>query len=383
MIFSLRLGTALTLVFMTGRKTIPLFDLLSRSDPATSGLPRVGADRNGPRAQHGVGGQTPKSPPARGTVQTKESANVKPTVRVELKPLGQPAPQAAEAASTTTEATEQPRAVASQPIAQPIAKPHLKPSLLAAASSGRTITLPALVPFLTVVLALGAIITTWIIAYGRGSSNKERELQPILQATRPTVTEPGIGPGTGLTTGLNGPDNSRAGSSAGSKASAGTSPNAAQAQKTAQKPNANPSNTNTSASIAPLAALQASPPTQAAILTSSGWKTVEIREVSMNYLNIATLKHVDAASAIHYLAQNGLEAFGVPLASGSQRGNTSPPATYRIFVLPGISSEQYRARQSVMTNLEASVARLGRQWSRDQKGASDFRSPQWTKFDDK
>jgi hypothetical protein len=233
--------------------------------------------------------------------------------------------------------------------------------------AGRTITLPALVPFITVIVALAAIIATWTIAYRKGEASKETELQPLLQATRPPVLEPGT---SGLTPAPSG----------------GTAtPNRSQAapQQGVSTPAPSPAPPALGGTRASLEALESAPPAAAAILTTFGWKTTEVRQVGLNYLNIATLRQKDAASAIHFLGQSGVEAFAVPLASGPARGNTSPPVTYRVFVLPGITSEQYRARQSVMTNLEASVARLGRQWSRDQKGASDFRSPQWTKFDDK
>ncbi len=381
---------------MPGRKTIPLFDLLSRTDPATSGLPRVGADRNGPRAQHGVATPLNKTPvPPRGTVPQRDT---KPVVRVELKPqaMAQAGAEPSTQAADSHVESSAPSAPAQTPSAAPrpqVQSAHARGGLLAAASAGRTITLPALLPVLSVAIVLAAVITTWIIAYGRGAKDKEANLSLQLPpSNRPTITEPGSTLQPDLRNQI--PSNNPT-STPSASPSAGQANQSSPAKPTT--PASNPSTTSTSglglnaANIAPLATLQAQPPAAAAIMTSTGWKTTEIRQVGLNYLNIATLKHADAASAVHFLAQNGVEAFGVPLAAGSGSGlasgrgraNTSSPVTYRVFVLPGISSEQYRARQSVMTNLEASVARLGRQWSRDQRGVSDFRSPQWTKFDDK
>jgi hypothetical protein len=297
----------------------------------------------------------------------------KPTVRVELKPMPQ--------ASGESPSAHEPSAASHSAQASPLAA-----SQVASSRPGRTITLPALVPFLTIIVALAAIVGTWTVAYRKGESSKEQELQPLLQATRPPVLEPGT---TGLSTSPQPAGTNRTpardatvGSSSASSGPSGR-PVPANAQNSSPAGGGTPAATTTFGSRASLDALEASPPAAAAILTTAGWKTAEVRQNGLNYLNIATLRHKDAASALFFLGQNGVEAFAVPLASSSSRGNTSPPVTYRVFVLPGITSEQYRARQSVMTNLEASVARLGRQWSRDQKGASDFRSPQWTKFDDK
>lgn len=115
-----------------------------------------------------------------------------------------------------------------------------------------------------------------------------------------------------------------------------------------------------------------------AVLSSRG-VTADPREAGLNYLALATLGKSDAEAAIAFMSQNGVEIIGVPVDRGGQRANNAGPA-YRLFAAAGISSEQYRTKQTARTNLEAEVARLGDIWQKQHHGASNFAKPGWEKY---
>jgi hypothetical protein len=117
-----------------------------------------------------------------------------------------------------------------------------------------------------------------------------------------------------------------------------------------------------------------------ATITSRGYLQGDLRESGLNYLTLAVLSGEDARAAILFLSQNGVEAFGVPVDPSGRAANNRGPS-YRLYALPGITSEQYRQRQTVRTRLEAEVARLGGIWQRDHRGTSNFARTQWEKFD--
>lgn len=115
-----------------------------------------------------------------------------------------------------------------------------------------------------------------------------------------------------------------------------------------------------------------------AVLSSRG-VTADPREHGQNYLALATLSKTDAEAAIAFMSQNGVEIIGVPVDRGGGRANNAGPA-YRLFAATGITSEQYRTKQTARTNLEAEVARLGDIWQKQHHGASNFAKPGWEKF---
>lgn len=117
-----------------------------------------------------------------------------------------------------------------------------------------------------------------------------------------------------------------------------------------------------------------------AVMSSKG-VTADPREHGKNYLALATLSRADAQGAIAFLAANGVEVIGVPVDRGTGRANNAGPAlAYRLFAAAGITSEQFRTKQTARTNLEAEVARLGEVWQKQHRGASNFAKTGWEKY---
>lgn len=137
--------------------------------------------------------------------------------------------------------------------------------------------------------------------------------------------------------------------------------------------------------VQPAATNQANPrpavPTATGPVISSRGMVAEPRTSGLNYLALAVLPRTDCESAIAFLSGQGLEAFAVPVdRNGSEVNNPDPGGRYRLYVLPGITGEQYSQRQTIRVNLETEVARLGKAWQKDHRGASNFASPGWIKF---
>lgn len=114
-------------------------------------------------------------------------------------------------------------------------------------------------------------------------------------------------------------------------------------------------------------------------LTARGWEVTEPRTVGLNYMMVATLSTQDAGEAVEFLAANGLEAFAVPILEKPRQGtkDTAPPSgqpsKYRVFVGPGLSSEEVKADKD--RPLKARIAELGTFWNKDAKKPTDFREP--------
>lgn len=106
------------------------------------------------------------------------------------------------------------------------------------------------------------------------------------------------------------------------------------------------------------------------------------RQLGVNYLHIVSLAPADAADAVGFLTKNGVRAGAVPDRKVDGRGGTANnPALLLVFVLEGVPSDRYKATAKERADLEQRVRTLGKQFQRDQRGASDFASPQWTKFE--
>lgn len=114
-----------------------------------------------------------------------------------------------------------------------------------------------------------------------------------------------------------------------------------------------------------------------AVLSSKG-VMADPRERGKNYLALATLSRSDSEAAILFMAANGVEVIGVPVDRGAGRANNAAPA-YRLFAAAGITSEQFRTKQTARTNLEAEVARLGEIWQKQHRGPSSFAKTGWEK----
>ncbi len=110
-----------------------------------------------------------------------------------------------------------------------------------------------------------------------------------------------------------------------------------------------------------------------------GQPQTDPREVDLNYLALANLNEEDTRAAIAYLGTHGLDAFAIPLETGTGTANNRGPS-FRLFALPGITAEEFRQRKTSRTNLEAAVLRLGEQWQKQERGPSNFSKPGWEKY---
>jgi len=263
-----------------GRRTIPLFDLLSQG-----------------------GNAAPAEAPARPS---------KPVVRVELKPQERSVPRSEPARVTPAEGT-----AAFRP--------------------------PVNVIYIGVAVVAALVIVAYIAGAKIGARNEairvEKEMGGAFR-DRPSVSEP-----------------------------AGIAP--AADERVQLRPDR--------------AAFQANPGAEGARLATNGGAGRSLsgdpRQSGLNYLALAVLPKADADAAAAFLTQNGVEALPVPLdAQGNEVNNPGPAARYRLYVLPGITREQYSSNQTAKTNLEAKVAQLGQVWQKQHRGSSNFASPEWRKM---
>lgn len=106
------------------------------------------------------------------------------------------------------------------------------------------------------------------------------------------------------------------------------------------------------------------------------------REVGVNYLHIVSLAPSDAEAAAEYLTKNGVRAGAVQVRKVDGRGGAANnPALLLVFMLDGVPSDRFKATAKERADLVEKIRTIGKQFQRDQRGASDFASPQWTKFE--
>lgn len=207
--------------------------------------------------------------------------------------------------------------------------------------------LPVNTLYIAVAAVLVLVLGAWIGGVKWGSSREaarhERELGELL-GTRPSVAEPGVGqvlpPGV--------PDQGRA--------DTGRQPTAGQA------------------------GVPTPPRVGGSVLVPGGFGA-DPREDGLNYLALAVLPQADATAAVAFLAQNQVGAFAVPVdGRGVEVNNPGPGSRYRLYALPGVTRDQLRSKQTIVTNLEARIAQVGQVWQREHRGASNFSKPGWVKY---
>ncbi|CAG1000231.1 hypothetical protein PHYC_02826 [Phycisphaerales bacterium] len=246
----------------------------------------------------------------------------KPVVRVELKP------QSGEAS---------PRAAPIAP-ASPASPSYTARGTLRLTTNALYIGIAAVS-----VLLIGMYILGFKIGTSKEAAKTQNELGPAFR-DRPAVTEPAVRQ----------PDTPRLTNSA---AQGPTVPPAASPAKPMPQP-------------------AASGP----ILTSHG-SLQDPRQKDLNYLALARLPRADCDAAIKFLAANGVEAFAVPLDQNDREANNPGPlGRYRLYVMPGITGEQYKADHPTKTGLQTRVAQLGQVWQKEHRGSSNFGSTGWVKY---
>jgi hypothetical protein len=98
----------------------------------------------------------------------------------------------------------------------------------------------------------------------------------------------------------------------------------------------------------------------------------------LNYITLASkLDKETSDRAIAFLNKNGLQAFALTVDRDGRVVNNV--GSYTLYLQPGITAEEYRARGETRTKLETESARLGKVWQRDHKGQTDFSQVGWQK----
>jgi hypothetical protein len=301
-----------------GRPTTPLFDLLSRGQTA--------------------------APSARPTIEPEVAPRPsKPTVRVELKPREMEAPP------------PPPR-----PKAPRIPMPSNK--WLAALMGGSTVRMPVNAVYFATAGVVILMLFAWLGGQKWGAAKERKDFEAFHSREAPIINEPLDSTPASLT------------SNTQPKTAANTDP------KSGTKPPTTPLPTPGSGTLASKQTPSVAIDPATAVITSKGLLAGDPREAELNYLNLATLPKADSESAIAFLASNGVEAFAVPVDPTDSGAKNPAPSKYRLWVLPGITTEDYRQRKTVRTRLEAEVSRLGQIWRKEHRGTSDFSQPLWEKF---
>lgn len=210
------------------------------------------------------------------------------------------------------------------------------------------------IPVNAIYLAIAGLVTIVVLSFAVGSwlSKRNAERAAMSRLPQPLILEP-----------------SEAGGER-SLADALPDPNA----KTSDQPTPNPA--------APKAPPKSSQPrpSDATCLLPTGWTSGDPRTPGLNYLLLATLNQTESEDAVAFLAANGLETFALRVETQPPKGNNSGPTRpYRLYVLKGITSEEYSRRMTTRTNVEADVARLGPKWQKERRGSSNFAKPAWEK----
>ncbi|HYF15089.1 MAG TPA: hypothetical protein VD971_08480 [Phycisphaerales bacterium] len=318
---------------MARRRVVPLFDLI-------------------PRGNRQDGAVAPPAHAAPTATETNGELKVKPTVRIELKPREAEPPYVHAAAQASRVAHGEPPAI---------------------------VRMPRAGLYVLIFLALLGMVGTWVFGYVMGQRQKADELAGLIRRDEPRVTEPG----TNATLALNNRPHQPA-------VTPPTQHSQVQPQQTDQQPAAQPTQRQRpqlppeiavreeAGVFVPTVPAQwtAQPRPDAPIVTTQGWAALDPRKPGLNYLELATLSYGDAVTAVLYLYLNGVDAFAVPLDSGSSAAKDSPPK-YRVIAAEGLEGRETRG--AAATRLQSDVERLGGVWLKSLRGPTDFRSPLWKK----
>ncbi|MBU6412608.1 MAG: hypothetical protein KGS45_03980 [Planctomycetes bacterium] len=233
--------------------------------------------------------------------------------------------------------------------------------------TGGLVSMPLNSIYLTIAGVIALVIVIWAAAYWLGGRAKEKELAPYISAgVQPSATP------SDTTTQTNSSTSSPA--AGGSNPTTFIPPPRLSGSSARPDPVPQPSNTNPPTLSAPTFT---GPGT---IITSKGMTDKDPREAGLNYLAIVRLPRADAEKVVAFMAANGFEAIGVPVAveKGSKAANNLP--LYQIIALQGISGEQYRKEDPIKVKVDQEVQRLGVIWKRDHRGSTNFMQSGWVKY---
>jgi hypothetical protein len=232
----------------------------------------------------------------------------------------------------------------------------------AAMLSGGVVRIRANMLYLLVAGWLLSLLAVWLVGNWWGASSKARELEPLLQRG-PTPTDP-------LSTATSAPASNRPVGVATATPTEGSKPSASRPiTPIVPGPVVNQSLAGPTADSA-----------QSPYIVAAGRAAQDPRTPGLNYLVLATVPEDEAVRAVRFLADNGLNAVGVPVAEVDRRGTPAKNPRYRLVVLTGITAAEYREASPVRTRLEADVRRLGQVWQQEHRGSTNFGRPGWEKF---
>ncbi len=119
----------------------------------------------------------------------------------------------------------------------------------------------------------------------------------------------------------------------------------------------------------------------ATLMSSNGFLSTDPRQAGLNYLVLATLSTEQAADAIAFMGQHGVDIIGVPVVdSGASRANN--PSRYTLYSLGlAIPGNRWSAMSVERNQHQTLIANLGVRWQRERRGGSDFTQTNWEKFE--
>jgi hypothetical protein len=126
------------------------------------------------------------------------------------------------------------------------------------------------------------------------------------------------------------------------------------------------------------------PPTQELMIASDsaqGWASKDPRQKGLNYMTLGVLSRRDAGYAVMLLHANGVPAMAEPVDKGGPSANNRGPSNYRLWLLQGITGEQFGASDPVKVRLDKRVREIGKAWRQQAKGPADFADAFWDKLD--
>ncbi len=384
---------------MAKRRTVPLFDLLTRPDPNA-----------GVQAGNVPAPQPPASPAAQGVPTQRPVGMPKPVVRLAV-PTASHADAAhmsdevdADTGGTTETSTAAPAIqVEAKPKFAPREAAHKfvgststiqaapPPATIAASEAaeqwaGRELRVPKLGLYIVLFLVGCGALIVWGVAYKLGFTSGKQSTEDLVRRDPPAVVEPGP-----------------------SQDSKTNSPTGLQNLGRV--------------SIEPLSRQQPTPPSQESERAKSipgaivlpnlpdptafdevprdrqflaganvvsgpqsdqpGWVQTDPRVQGLNYLKLGKMPRRDAGEAVIFLSANGEHVFATPWVESKSRGSNDPfpPAEYELWVGPGLSRSEYQANKG--DPVIKRVEQLGEFWSKTAKKRFNFRKPIWVKIDDK
>ncbi|MDX2148231.1 MAG: hypothetical protein SFZ23_11985 [Planctomycetota bacterium] len=235
--------------------------------------------------------------------------------------------------------------------------------------------------------AIALSVLVWLIAFRAGQSQKQRELEPFLQATVPVdplaqetgarqeAGRPDTGrPDTGAAKApppRPGPPRATTSNSSPAKAGPVAGQPTPRTPDRANEAGGDSRVRSTDGRPAEPPPLNLTPDTsgRGPILVAGGTLASDPRIAELNYYVIERLPLEEARNVIEFLADAGVQAIGSP--EGDR---------IVIIAVPGITRDDYRANSAYRQWLEARIAELGKLWQREHRGNSDFSRPLWVRL---